>query len=225
MTDFKLAKPYTVEEAVQRVIRTVCYVSLPLILLFFLTIGISLAVTGGVNTNINTTTDFGTVFLSFSLPMLTALAAVPLLVKMMGQKCGAAQLGLCLPRQWLNVAFCAATAAGAILLTFRLAGTEGLELAPWTVCIHFLCVAVAEEVMLRSILMDELQGLVSNRWLLALLNGVIFAFVYHSNEGFLPNLLVRVPLGFVLSMVRLKSNSVYPAIGLHWFYNMLVTTL
>lgn len=225
MTDSHVAKPCLAEEVIRRIIGTVCFVSLPLILLFFLTIGVSLAVTGGVNTNINTTTDFGTVFLSFSLPMLTALAAVPLTIKMVGQKRSAAQLGLHPPRHWASVTLSILSSVGAVLLTFRLAGMEELAMAPWTVCVHFLCVAVAEEIMLRSVLMDELRWLTRNKWLLSLINGVIFAFVYHSNEGFWPNLLVRVPLGFALSMVRLTAGSVYPAVGLHWFYNMLVTTL
>ncbi len=213
------------EETVKRLIRLICYISLPLIFLFALTIGSSLIATGDINADVNEVTDFATVLVSFSLPMIIALAAVPLLIKIKAQKRKASELGLALPRKPVTWIICGITSVGSIVLAGRLSGVDGLEISPWTICIHFFFVAVAEEIMLRSIVLDELKGFTANPWLLCLLDAMIFAFVYHSNDAFLPNLLVRVPLGFVLSITAVKSNSIYPAIGVHWLYNMLVTTI
>ncbi len=213
------------EKSFEKVLSTACYISLPLIFLFALTIGLSMITTGGINTNVNEMGDFRSVFFSFSLPMLLALAAAPLFFKMCIQKRSAAELGLAIPKSPLNLVACGLMSAGTAGLAFILSVTKEPELSPWTIWAHFFFVAVSEEIMLRSIIMDELRFFTAKRWILCLLNGVIFAFVYHSNDGFLPNLLIRVPLGFALGMVREKSDSVYPAIALHWLYNMFVTTM
>lgn len=225
MTQTNPQKRIFSEQALERALSLACYLSLPLILLFGLTITLSLVTTGGLNTNVNAADSFCAVFLSFSLPMMLALAAIPLWFKMGVQKRSAAQLGLTFPKSRLNLMACAVMAAGSAVLAVVLSGAEGLEVSAWTVWLHFFFVAVAEEIMLRSIIMDELRFFTRNKWVLCLLNGVIFAFVYHSSEDFWSNLLVRVPLGFVLSLVRVKSDNVYPAIMLHWLYNMFVTTI
>ena len=114
---------------------------------------------------------------------------------------------------------------GTVVLTVLLGNKPELEISPWTVWAHFFFVAVAEECMLRGVIHEQLQDFSGNKFILCLLNGLIFAFVYHSNEDFWSNLLIRVPLGFALCLVRIKSNSLYPAIALHWLYNMAVTTI
>ncbi|NLE24261.1 MAG: CPBP family intramembrane metalloprotease [Clostridiaceae bacterium] len=70
-----------------------------------------------------------------------------------------------------------------------------------------------------------MKNIISNKFLLCIINAIIFAFVYHSSEDFLSNLLARVPLGFALSYGRLKSNDIYLPIALHWAYNMAVTAI
>lgn len=225
MTGSKEKRRLFTEETVTRVMSTACYLSLPLILLFALTIGISLPVTGGINTDVNAISSFYTVLAIFSLPMILALAVVPLIFKTKLQRRSAAEMGLDCPKNALNIGFCALMTVGSAVLAVILSASPDLDTSALTVLVHFLFVAVAEEIMLRCVIMDELKAFTGNKWVLCLLNGLLFAFVYHSNEAFLPNLMIRVPLGFVLSMVRLRSNSVYPAIGLHWFYNMLVTVI
>lgn len=212
------------EKTLEGLLKLACCISLPLILLFGLTIALSLVTTGALNTDVNGAGDFSTVFLSFSLPMVLALGAAPLLYKLGIEKCGAARLGLALPRGKGSRIACVVMAAGSVLPVF-MAGSQWLEVSVWTVWCHFFFVAVAEELMLRSVILDELRAFLRNKWLLCLVNGAIFAFVYHSNSDFLSNLLVRLPLGFVLCLVREESDSVYPAIALHWLYNMFVITI
>lgn len=225
MTNTKNKKFSFSEGMLEKLMSLACYISLPLILLFGMTIGMSWITTGGLNTNVNTAEGFLTVLLSFSLPMTVALAAVPLAIKMGVQKRSAQRLGLSFPKTRGNLISCAVMAVGTLVPAVILSRARDLEVSAWTVWAHFFFVAVAEEIMLRSVVTDELRAFTKNKWILSLLNGLIFAFVYHSNEDFWSNLLVRVPLGFVLSMVREKSDSVYPAIALHWLYNMCVTVI
>lgn len=212
-------------KVMEGLLRLVCFISLPMLLLFGLTMLFSVLVTGGLNTDVNDAEGFFTVFLTFSLPMVLALAAAPLAVQLGLRKRTAAELGLNLPEgrlwRWASLLM----AAGSAVLAAMLSRSENLLQPAFTVWSHFFFVAVAEEIMLRSVLSHELEGFLKNPWLLCLVNGIIFAFVYHSNDGFAPNLLIRVPLGFVLCLVRVKSGSVYPAIALHWLYNMFVVTI
>lgn len=225
MTQEKPQPQARAERLIEGLLRLVCFISLPLLLLFGLTILFSLVFTGSLNTNVNDAEGFFTVFLTFSLPMVLALAAAPLAVQIGLRKRGAAELGLILPQsrlwKWATVFM----AAGSAVLAAVLSNAENLLQPAFTVWSHFFFVAVAEEIMLRSVLSHELEGFLQSPWLLCLVNGIIFAFVYHSNDAFLPNLLVRVPLGFALCLVRVKSGSVYPAIALHWLYNMFVVTI
>lgn len=213
------------ERVMEGLLRLICFISLPLLLLFGMTILFSLLFTGGLNTNVNQAEGFLNVFVSFSLPMVLALGAIPLAVQLWLRKCSPHELGLSIPQKKAWRISCAVMAAGTAVLAAVLSGTDSLTQSAWTVWSHFFFVAVAEEIMLRSILAFELGEFVENKWLLCLVNGILFAFVYHSNDAFLPNLLVRVPLGFVLCLVRVNSGSVYPAIMLHWLYNMFVVTI
>ncbi len=213
------------ENSLEAVLQLICYIALPLISLIALTIGMSLLTTGGLNTDVNEAEGFLSVLLSFSLPMVLALAVLPVTVKVWGGKCSLNRLGFRPSTPWWNIVGCGAMTVGTVVLAVMLGNNPDVELSAWTVWSHFFFVAVAEECMLRGVVHDQLRNFTENKWVLCLLNGLIFAFVYHSNEDFLSNLLVRVPLGFILCFVRVKSDSLYPAITLHWLYNMAVTTI
>lgn len=225
MEQAKAKTPVFTEKTLERLLCLACFVSLPLIGLFALTMGMSWLTTGGIQTNVNETGDLVTVLLSFSLPMVLALAAAPVAVKCLAQKRSLKDLGLAPQRSLGNGIACAVMAALSVVLAVVLGSKEGLEASAWTVLIHFFFVALSEEVMLRGVVHDELSALTKNPWLLCLANGLIFAFVYHSNSDFWSNLLIRVPMGAGLCLVRMKSKSLYPAIMLHWLYNMFVTTI
>lgn len=224
MQDTKVKTKKPLDFYIEHLIKIACYISFPLILLFFLTIVMSLTTTGSLNTNVNNADSFISVFLTFSLPMVVALAIIPLVIKVAIGKCSLKQLGLAAPSKQ-SIAACLVMSVASIALATVLSDVEGLNVSAWTVLIHFFFVAIAEEVILRSIIMDELQHFTANRLLLCLINGAIFAFIYHSSEDVASNLFVRVPLGFALSIVRMKSNSVYPAVTLHWLYNMFISTI
>lgn len=212
-------------EILERIIKIVCYISIPLILLFMGTILSSLLFSGSINTDVNATSSFFQVLTSFSLPMLISLAVIPLTIQILVQHNSFEKLGFSrTPKRW-SLIFCAVLSLVVIGTTYILYKNMNMEVSVGTICFHFLIVAISEEVILRSVIMYEMKMLVSNKFILCVINAVIFAFVYHSNEDFLSNLLVRVPLGFVLSYLRLVSNDIYLPIMFHWAYNMSVTVI
>lgn len=209
----------------EQLIEIICYVSLPLILLFLLTIITSVIFAGNLNTDVNAATSFKDVFVSFTLPMLTALVIAPLTIKLFVQKTSLSDLGLAFPISKLSLVLCILMGAVSIILTFCLDRFSELKVSAWTVLFHFFFVALSEEIILRSIIMNELLCFSRSILVLCVINGAIFAFIYHSSEDFFINLLVRFPLGLILSFVRLRSKSTYPAVMLHLMYNMIVTII
>lgn len=212
-------------EWIEEIIKIVCYISLPLILLFTGTMLSSVIFSGNINTDVNAASDFFQVLVSFSFPMLISLAIIPIAIQVFLQHNNFERLGFVKkPKRWSFIV-CVALSAIIVLVTIYLNKKLETEISAMTICIHFLAVAISEEVILRSVIMHEMKNIISNNFLLCIINAIIFAFVYHSSEDFLSNLLVRVPLGFVLSYARLKSNDIYLPIALHWVYNMAVTAI
>lgn len=212
-------------EWIEVFIKIVCYISLPLILLFAGTMLSSVFITGGINTDVNAASSFYQVLISFSVPMLIALAIIPLAAQIIIQHNNFEVLGFVKkPKRW-SVIICAALSILVIVATAYIDKNLETEISAMTIYVHFLAVAISEEVILRSVIMHEMKNLISNKFLLCVINAIIFAFVYHSSEDFLSNLLVRVPLGFALSYARLSSNDIYLPIALHWAYNMMVTAI
>ena len=97
-------------------LRLICFISLPLLLLFGMTILFSLLFTGGLNTNVNQAEGFLNVFVSFSLPMVLALGAIPLAVQLWLRKCSPHELGLSIPQKKAWRISCAVMAAGTAVL-------------------------------------------------------------------------------------------------------------
>lgn len=83
-----------------------------------------------------------------------------------------------------------------------------------------LCaIGISEEILCRGILYFEIkQGFHSN-WLAIVLSSVIFAFLFHSGDTDLANLMVRLPLGVVLALLRSYTGNVYSSIIAHIWYN------
>ena len=206
------------ENIVEQVIRIVCYISLPLILLMALTVA------GSINTDVNNAITLQQVALSFSLPMLLALVVIPLLIKTLCQKTPLEALGFKKPT-FGGIIFCMAAAVVTFASAAVISGRNDIRQSVYVVAFHFFIVAVSEEIMLRGILMDELEKVFGGKILCCILDGLIFAFVYHSSEPPLANLFIRFPLGFVLGYCRIKSGEIYSPIMLHWAYNMFVSAL
>lgn len=90
--------------------------------------------------------------------------------------------------------------------------------------IHNFFVAFTEELLARGIILSLL--LKSMRPIASIiLNGIIFAFVFHSAADSTINLLLRLPLGILLAFLSYWTRSIHPSILLHWMYNVGVEFL
>lgn len=212
------------ENLVESIIRMICYITFPMILLLTLTVGGSLLTYGTLVTDVNQALTLRQVAVIFSMPMLVALAAVPLCFKTIWQKVTLQELGFRRPTRF-GYLFCAVCTGIVAASTAAMAGNPNIGIPVSVICFQFFAVAISEEIMLRGVLMDELGKLVSSQRLCCVINAAIFAFIYHSSEPILPNLLIRFPLGLALCYSRVKSGEIYSPIMLHWAYNMFISTL
>ena len=214
----KIVKDITIEQ----IIEVCCYISLPLLSLIVATLVMSFCLSGEINSNINNVSSCGIMFLNFSFPMIVILGVIPTFILIISKKCTGRELGFIITKKstYLILIIC----IGVITVCAVCLERQSLEISLTMIIIHFLCVAISEEIMLRSILYyltKKMFGCILN----CIVNGLIFAFIYHSNEEFLPNLIIRFPLGFLLAYVRFRQDDVYASVGIHWMYNILISTI
>lgn len=218
LSDYFGVKKMSVEDFIK-----LCgYISIPLVLLIVSTIVISYTLSGNINSNVNNTDSFVVMLLNFSMPMVIVLGVIPLFLLKCTSKVSWNELGFVV-RKGSSYVICMVCTIVVIVCSFQLS-KQSLDISLPMVLVHFFCVAVAEEIMLRSIIYYNTSK-VFGKVLNCMINGLIFAFIYHSNEDFISNLIIRFPLGFVLAIVRMRQDDIYPSIGIHWMYNVLVSAM
>lgn len=84
-------------------------------------------------------------------------------------------------------------------------------------------VALAEETLVRGIILYELNLLFKRTWLSILVSALIFSLVFHSTDGLILNMLYRVPFGIVTALMYKKTDTLAPAITFHWMYNVALS--
>ena len=89
--------------------------------------------------------------------------------------------------------------------------------------LHFLVIGVSEETAFRFILNDYLEDQMGTGWAL-LITSIIFAFVLHLNESIWGNLIIRLPIGLGLGVIK-KRFGLDKAIAAHWIYDVVVSTI
>jgi len=105
-------------EWIEEIIKIVCYISLPLILLFTGTMLSSVIFSGNINTDVNAASDFFQVLVSFSFPMLISLAIIPIAIQVFLQHNNFERLGFVKkPKRW---SFIVCVALSAIILQYIL---------------------------------------------------------------------------------------------------------
>ena len=87
--------------------------------------------------------------------------------------------------------------------------------------IHYLIVAMGEEYIYRHLLISLLSKKMSVV-ISCIISSLVFAFILHNNEAFATNLIIRLPLGLVLSGIYVKTKSLSLPIIIHSIYNLLV---
>lgn len=104
------------------------------------------------------------------------------------------------------------------LLTFR--SKLDMDLIGFWI-IHYLIVAIGEEYIYRHLLISLLSKKM-NVIISCIISSLVFAFILHNNEAFVTNLIIRLPLGLVLSGIYVKTKSLSLPIIIHSIYNLLV---
>jgi len=89
--------------------------------------------------------------------------------------------------------------------------------------IHFLVIAIVEEVLIRGIITDRLKEVFINEWLAILISALIFSFVFHSRNGFVNGLIYHVPFALLMSLIYKKTGALEVPIMIHWIYNVVLT--
>ncbi|MDR3596028.1 type II CAAX endopeptidase family protein [Clostridium sp.] len=89
------------------------------------------------------------------------------------------------------------------------------------VFIHFMFIGISEEILSRGIIIHILSRNLS-KIVSMIISSLIFAFILHSNEDILTNLIIRVPLGIILGSMYLYTKNLSSSILLHWFYDVVV---
>ena len=92
-----------------------------------------------------------------------------------------------------------------------------------TVVLHYFVIAFAEEVHFRKFQYEFLENKVGMKKAL-IISSVIFAFVLHLNDPILGNLLIRLPLGVILCLIRYKFG-LSKSIAVHWIYYVVVSMI
>ncbi|MFD1900979.1 CPBP family intramembrane glutamic endopeptidase [Enterococcus termitis] len=89
------------------------------------------------------------------------------------------------------------------------------------IIIHFLMIAFAEEFFYRYFIFNIISQ--NARCVhTVIITSLIFAFVGHISEPFLDNLLYRLPLGILFSVIRVWSKSISVPTVIHAIYNLLI---
>ena len=98
-----------------------------------------------------------------------------------------------------------------------------IQFVEFNLIIHFLAIGISEEILFRDLHLSYLQekiGTLSS----VIITSLLFALILHMGESLLINLLVRFPIGLILSMIRIKLG-LAEAIGAHWLYDVVVTII
>lgn len=196
---------------------TACFVFVPLALLLFTSLAFAtLASLLGLDPSSPVAP-----LVSLSLPMLLSLAIAPAALSVLKEKRSLENIGV-YPgkKRGLQAALSALLIGAGSAIT---ASQTGLSESSACLALHFVIAALSEEALARGVLFDRIEADFGPVVGLAV-TSIVFAFVFHSNEGFLANALIRLPLGVGLGAARVASGGIWIPTGLHFLYNSIITT-
>lgn len=89
------------------------------------------------------------------------------------------------------------------------------------ISLQTLGVALTEEFWARGILCYMLEKISDKKWLIIIVNSLIFTFITHMNRPFFDNLIFRLPGSLCMVIVYMKNKNLNHSISLHFIYNMI----
>lgn len=150
------------ENLLENIIRVICYISIPLCLLMCLTLLPSYFLNGSISSDVNKMTSLGQVIMCFSIPMFISLVILPVLVKLFLQKEKLYNIGFHRPKL-IGILFCIAFLMVVVWSYIRLENNPNMTIPANVIIIQFLVVAISEEIILRGVIMDELDKIFQNK--------------------------------------------------------------
>lgn len=88
------------------------------------------------------------------------------------------------------------------------------------VSIQQISVSIAEEFLMRGVIIFLLSFLLQKKHWIIIVDAIIFGFFLHTGGDFISNLTYRFPAGIVLATLTLRTGRLYPAIMVHFTYNL-----
>lgn len=89
--------------------------------------------------------------------------------------------------------------------------------------IFFLLIAICEEFLFRHIIFNVLKN-DNTVFMATFIGSIIFATILHANYNLIDNLLIRAPFSMIFYYLT-QRYKLQDAIGFHWIYNIIVTTI
>lgn len=89
--------------------------------------------------------------------------------------------------------------------------------------IHNFFVAAGEEFVARGCLFYLLRKIARKESIVIILSTIIFVFIFHSNSSVIDNLIWRLPITILLSIVYSKTQSIVNSGLIHMTYNVIVS--
>lgn len=154
-------------------------------------------------------------FLLTTLPMLLALFVFPLAWESWVNRRSASDLLMRSPStplaRMLTIACALLAFSGTVNAWHSIDGLFPL--------VHLVTIALSEEFLVRSVVQERLARVLHPVWAV-LITAAAFAFLLHSGRPFIQNLGIRMPLGVALGFLTYGSRTIWPAVFLHFTYNL-----
>lgn len=217
-------KELQVEKFFEGSVRVAMYAILPLLGFMAWVVIFPLVVYGGMMTDINNAQGITQTLLVFSFPMLLFFVLIPVLLECR-KKVSMKELGLEFQVNKRNIIFLCANILIVLYMFGRLlAGGNPFQMV-LPMLLQLSAIGISEEIICRCILYHETKQILHKDLWALLITSVIFGFLFHSGDGDMANLMVRVPLGLILGSVRWYTGNVYNSILMHIWYNTLMLVL
>lgn len=216
----KKPSEFTKNTVVNSIYKVCLWSAGPLLIVLIMSVGIMIIFSSARFTEI---TNNGVLYtlISLTMPTFICMAAIPVsyLIKYR-IPFHKIYIGFVHNRQ--NV-FVLATCAAVCFICIVYTGTISSYSATfWLLLIHFFCIGLSEEILARGMIAYYLREIFSES-ITIVVSALIFAFVFHSNADVVTNLIVRFPLGLLFGYMTEKTKSIYPAVLIHWGYDIIVT--
>lgn len=165
---------------------------------------------------------FGRIILTW-IAMLIGFCIIPTYILKKNYMITKINVGICSISR-MEIVFCLSVFSITILYIINVRNISNITLL-LVALLQNIGVAIFEEYFTKGILFCSLQKVTNKKIIILLVCSCVFAFVLHSSDNFITNLVYRFPLAIILGVCYLKTNKLYIPITLHLVNNLMVTSL